>query len=531
MRSRLLQGHGTGSCQHNSRSFGQKIVKKPPPLITLDKIAVRLRDRLILADTCWKIKAGQHWAVLGPNGAGKSSLVRALAGDLPIVRGRVIRSSALADTENIKYVSFELHRHLIHKEEHLDEARIFSGHLNSFTTVRDIIETKVNDDQNIASIAKKMGISHLMDRGIRFLSTGEMRKVLIARAMAGAPRLLILDEPFDGLDISGRKHLAGTIRTLMNGSTQIILVTHRMQEILPGISHILRVADCRVIDQNQRTTILNNLETQLPADPLPRFSHFPSRIGKKSKIPLPPAPDPIIQMKNVSVQYGDNRIIHRLNWVVRPNENWAIMGPNGAGKTTLLNLISGDHLQAYANEIFLFGRQKGSGESIWEIKQHIGLVSSEFQVRYRKSLQALDVVLSGFFDSVGLYRPADSGQKKTAQTWMQRLNIADLAHHLFDRLSYGQQRMVLLARAMVKSPALLILDEPCQGLDCANRALIFKLIDFIGMHTTTQILYVTHHPHEIPACTTHILQFVSRFKENFGTRITALKRPSPPAIF
>ena len=188
-------------------------------------------------------------------------------------------------------------------------------------------------------------------------------------------------------------------------------------------------------------------------------------------------------------------------------EHWAIAGPNGAGKTTLLSLISGDNPQAYANEIYLFGKRRGTGESIWDIKQKIGLISSEFQIRYRKALKALDVVLSGFFDSVGLYRRCTAAQRRIAMQWIEFLQLADRSDKLFNQLSYGEQRLILLARAMVKLPLVLILDEPCQGLDRTNRQMVLSLIDAIATTQKTHILFVTHYPNEIPDCITHILRF------------------------
>ena len=223
-------------------------------------------------------------------------------------------------------------------------------------------------------------------------------------------------------------------------------------------------------------------------------------------------------MKNVNVKYGERTVLSALCWTMKPGQNWAIVGPNGAGKTTLLSLICGDHPQAYANEIYLFGRRRGSGESIWDIKQNIGFISSEFQIGYRKQVRVLDVVVSGFFDTVGLYRQADSQKRKVARQWIALFGIERLSLMDFDRLSYGEQRMVLLARAVVKAPFLLILDEPCQGLDQANRKQMLKLFDLIGGTGRSHIIYVTHHPEEIPDCTTHVLQFESDAEGGFVTR-------------
>jgi molybdate transport system ATP-binding protein len=228
----------------------------------------------------------------------------------------------------------------------------------------------------------------------------------------------------------------------------------------------------------------------------------PDDDAKSLKIPAV-----LVKMKDTTVKYKDTVILDQLNWEMKSGENWAIIGPNGAGKTTLLSLIAGDNLQAYANDIYLFDRRRGSGESIWEIKQRIGMISSEFQIRYRKPLKALDVILSGFFDSVGLYRRSNSAQRESARKWMGFIHLAHKADTLFNQLSYGEQRLVLLARAMVKFPLLLILDEPCQGLDRINRRLILDLIDFIARHSQTHILFVTHHVDEIPECINRVLHF------------------------
>jgi molybdate transport system ATP-binding protein len=195
---------------------------------------------------------------------------------------------------------------------------------------------------------------------------------------------------------------------------------------------------------------------------------------------------------------------------MQSGENWVILGPNGCGKTTLLNLVTGDHPQAYANKIYLFGRRRGSGESIWDIKSRTGIVSSEFHIRYRKPITAFEVVLSGFFDSVGLYRNASTEQKENAEHWLEVLGIADKSDRIFNQLSYGEQRMMLLARSLVKMPQILILDEPYQGLDRINRGRIIDATDVIGTRSETNIIYVTHYPDEIPSCITRMLRFDKR---------------------
>ena len=210
-------------------------------------------------------------------------------------------------------------------------------------------------------------------------------------------------------------------------------------------------------------------------------------------------------MKNTTVRYGGHAVLDHINWTVRRGENWAVLGPNGWGKSKLLELITGDNVQGYANEIRLFGRRKGSGETIWEIKEKLNMVSAEFQMRYQKRIPAYDVICSGFFDSIGLYESCTEEQHRAARGWLSLLKMEDLSAKRFDHLSHGQQRLILLARAMVKSPLLMILDEPCDGLDYANRRKVLEFVEFIGSQTATDLIYVTHHKDEMPACITHTL--------------------------
>lgn len=236
------------------------------PFITFEDAAVRLRDRLILPHTSWEIKTGQHWAVLGHNGAGKTSLMRAVTGELPVVRGRIIRhykngfGISASDRSAIGYVSFELHLHLMAREEMKNESRFFSGS-DGFTTARETILSNhvsiADREKNFQDIVHLLQIRYLLDRDICFLSSGEIRKVLIARAMMKSPRLLILDEPFEGLDAGSRSRISESVNQLMNRNMQVILVTHRQEEIPPNISHALVLKDCKISAQGKRENILS----------------------------------------------------------------------------------------------------------------------------------------------------------------------------------------------------------------------------------------------------------------------------------
>jgi molybdate transport system ATP-binding protein len=505
------------------------------PFITLDHTTIRLRDRLILQNSSWQIKSDQHWAILGPNGSGKSTLVRSLWGGVPLQNGRILfhfanhgmEAHPASQKEAIGYVSFEMHQSLMEHEELQEDLRAYAGKRDEVTTAQEVIfsgisanrEVTPTDEAKLLDVAALLGIRHLLQRSVTSLSTGEMRKTLIARALMKSPKLLILDEPFDGLDERSRSVLAESINQLMTGFLRVVLVAHRIEEVVSNITHVLFVKSGRLFMQGPKHDMLTSENmSQVYECPL----HVERSDGKyqlsygteKSQTidaallcrNLPrDVPEILIEMRNTTVKYDDTVVLDKLNWSMKRGENWAILGPNGSGKSTLLRLILGDNLQGYANQILLFGRQKGTGETLWEIKKQMGVVSSELQVQYRKKMSAYDVIASGFYDSIGLYQYPTPEQKVVVDGWIDLLGIEDISKELYHQLSYGQKRMILLARAMVKSPALLIMDEPCHGLDIPNRRRILKIIEMIGQ-TQTNLLYVTNHKSEILSCITHVMR-------------------------
>ncbi len=471
-------------------------------VIELKNVTARVRNIPILPATSWKIETGCHWAVIGPNGSGKSTLVGILTGRVPVIKGHTLRPCPPAA---IRSLSFEKADRLMAREEILDEARHFANRPDETTTVRDLIQ-QAPAGKNIADatrMAQTMGIRHLLGSSIRNLSSGEFRKVLLARAMAGQPRLLILDEPYEGLDADAAKNLAQTLPAFMQSGTGIVLVTHQLGRISHHFSHVLCVKSGRVIEQGPREKILvpNKIDAL--------YDHRRPRrqvSGIKPAGSAPATGRELICLRDTTVTYGDKVVLDRLNWTFCKEENWAVLGPNGSGKSTLVKLITGDHPQAYANDIRLFGRRRGSGESIWEIKKHIGLISSELQIRYRKGIRVIEVIRSGFFDSIGLYRRCNGKQKDLADQWLVNIDLAAKRALPFDNLSYGEKRLVLLARAMVKTPRLLVMDEPCQGLDPENRKRILAIMEQICNLAATHLLFITHLPEEIPRAITRVLE-------------------------
>jgi molybdate transport system ATP-binding protein len=218
--------------------------------------------------------------------------------------------------------------------------------------------------------------------------------------------------------------------------------------------------------------------------------------------------EPLLALRNVSVRYGETRVLESVDWLFKPGQHCNVSGPNGCGKTTLLSLVTGDNHKAYGQDITLFGRRRGSGESVWEIKQKFGQVGTQLHLNHAGGMRVLEVAVSGFFDTVGLYDDWSDRQVEIAQRWLQALGLDELARAPFDTLSFGLQRMVLLARAMVKSPAVLILDEPCLGLDDYHTRTILAAVDHIAEHSDTQVIYVSHSLGQMPRCINQWLEFV-----------------------
>ena len=482
------------------------------PLVSLYQVSLRIRDRLILEGTTWDIRAGQHWGVLGPNGAGKSTLMRALSGETPVVRGRIEPPSPAVLRAQAAMVSFERQRGMLARDEQADEHRHFSGELDGGSRVRDYLQPAAAGVRRRPVPPSRLRIEPLLDRRIRELSTGEMRRFQIVLALSTAPRLLILDEPFEGLDAASRSALAALVEELMDAERSVVLVTHRSREIPSRVTHLLGVKDGRVVFQGRREdpTVRAGVDA-LYGPTGPGARPLPASPGATA----PPSGEPLIELRGVTVTHRGAPLFENLSWTVRPLEHWALCGPNGSGKTTLLRLIAGEHPQAYANHVRVFGRGRGDA-ALRELKAGIGAVSHELQVRYRKHLSVLDVVISGYYDSVGLYRHATAEQTHRARRWLASLGLEALAGTPFPHLSQGEQRMVLLARAMIKPPRLLILDEPCQGLDRSNRRGILATVDRIAASGLTTILFVTHHADELPACIRRRLDLPGAEKRRLG---------------
>lgn len=450
----------------------------------------------------WHWQAGQQWAILGGNGAGKSALAQLMSDNLRPQRGTIERPGGFNPDKDILHLSFEMQRKLIDHDIRFDDSENRADAMDVGTTVRQIVLQGHDEDDRFMDIARQCHIDHILDRGIRFVSTGESRKSLLARALYNQPQLLILDNPFEGLDKQSQSELLTLIDKLLDSSLHVLLLLKQPDEVPDNISHVMLLEHGEIQAQGERAVMLATAEAaqqDIIIDHLPDAKERPYSVDRSQ---------PLLDLKHVNVSYNDQAILTDINWHLDWGQHCCIAGPNGAGKSTLLSLISGENHKAYGQDVSLFGKRRGSGESIWDIKQKFGVVNTQLQLNHVGRTRVAEVVAAGLYDSIGLHNECSGQDRKIAVDWLKLMGLEDIATHYFNQLSFGEQRLAMLARAMVKSPLILILDEPCIGLDLPHRKLILALIDKIAEHGDCHILYVSHTAEEMPGCINQRLELV-----------------------
>jgi molybdate transport system ATP-binding protein len=464
-----------------------------------------------------EILQGEQIAIVGDNAAGKSRLIEVLTGHYPLLMNEVKYNFSPSPlkmvSENLKYITFR------DSYGDSDGAYYYQQRWNQHDidentpTVRELLKGVFKDDELKNKLTELFHLEGVMDKYIITLSSGELRKFQLMKALGQGPRVLIMDNPFIGLDAQTRDQLRELLKQLSEETyLLIIMILSKVDDIPDFITHIIPVEDLHILPKITRQEYQQQLQKRtyplLPEAKRNWILQLPQKDLKKEDF-YPQDGQEILKFNNVSIRYGSRTILKDLNWTVHEGEKWAMSGENGAGKSTLLSLVCADNPQAYACNIELFGHRRGTGESIWQIKRHIGYVSPEMHRAYLKDLPAIDIVASGLHDSVGLYTRPRPEQKQICLDWMEIFGIKELADRTFLKLSSGEQRLCLLARAFVKDPELLILDEPLHGLDLKNRALVKDIIDTFCQRPHKTLVMVTHYKQEFPKCITHSI-FLSK---------------------
>lgn len=442
--------------------------------------------------------------VIGPNGAGKS-----LLGDI-LERGRNFRTNRFVTPGDrilaVKKVEFDD----IHSLRGIAAAGYYQQRYEAtmnddVPVVGDILGT-VHDAAAVRGWCNRLGLSDIMDRRINSLSSGELRKFLIANALASNPDLLVLDNPYIGLDEASRGVLDDALSALPAMGVNVMMLVCDPRDIPAYATVVVPVVDMKLREPVEvsgpivefRESMMHLFDYAIDTSCLPR------------PLDVDNAPvDTIVRFGNCRICYGSVTIMDSVDWIVRDNERWALQGPNGSGKSTLLSLINADNPAGYRSNITLFDRRRGTGESIWDIKRRVGYVSPEMRLYFTGTGTALTVIGQGLIDTVGNYVKLRPDQLAQARLWVEMLHLGSIADRPYNTLSAGEKQMVLVARAMIKQPRLMILDEPMHGLDYGRKRAIRALVNYFaaradlpGSRYPMALIYVTHHRDEIPECVT-----------------------------
>lgn len=456
------------------------------PLVALSKLTVRRSGRIILENITFQLNEGACWMVAGATGSGKTTFLQALAGQFPTgpdILNRRATTEFVSFKEESSHFSY---RGYFYQQRYqatmADNPEGSDAGYKSIPTLRDFLQ--LTDKPGSALLIERLGLMPLLDRSFLKLSNGQTRKARIGKALLRHPSVLLLDNPFVGLDAVFRAELTDWLGELTNHGLTLILV-NEPDDVPAFITHIAVLEKGRIKwagpKERYQIEAIAEAKTVLPQLQTPQQSaDFMEAF----------------RLRNVTVRYGETVILNALNWVVRDGERWALIGPNGAGKSVLLSLLYGDHPQAYANDVSVFGHRRGkAGESIWDVKRRIGFVSPELHLYFPQFLSARQVALTGLTDTLTPPNHVTAETESDLRNLLNYFGLTQLAERSFGTLSAGEQRLILLIRAVLKNPPVLLLDEPFQAIDAAHVRLARTLLDSF---TNKTILFVTHNRSELP---------------------------------
>ncbi len=452
-------------------------------------------DYRLAAPLTLHIYKGVPMAICGANGSGKTLLVdmlrmaHPLQGDALCCYLKPPKGAHLADI--VRYVSF---RDVYGAAEPAYyQQRWNRGDDAEFPTVREVLKLCEKQGSNGSMLIATLGLTPHLDKPLNLLSSGELRRLQLARVLGDNPQWLIIDNPYIGLDVAAREMLTQVLEQIAQQLTLTIVVS-RATDIPDFINTVVHVEKGRVQQPCTRSEYLARqlTPTETSAHTIPTLPQFHNIA--------PTSHTDVINFRDINIGYGDRQLFKNFSWRVQRGERWALTGSNGSGKTTLLSLICADNPMGYACNISLFGRQRGTGESIWDIKKRIGYVSPEIYSTYRQNLTAIEIAASGLHDTIGLYRRTTAEEQQQCRQWLVAFGAEHLSERRYLTLSDGEQRLILLVRAFVKSPELLVLDEPFHGLDDNYRRRAMQVIDQYMEDPHKTLIIVTHYEEELPRC-------------------------------
>lgn len=491
------------------------------PLFSITDTQVNAMGQTIFEELNFEWKAGEHWAIVGNSGGELTAFLETLRGNTHLPKGEVVRpfaqqylsqKCALGQVHSyrdlIAYVSQQYRfRNKSNLQNFYFQQRFNSTESDEAATVRDYLTENsqtIPGPWTLEKVSALLRLDQLLDTSILKLSNGETRRLALALGLLRQPKIYLMDQPMTGLDQESRSAFGDFLKAIIQEGIHVIL-SASASEIPTGITHIAKL-DSRGITQtwNAASFDLNSgLIQRLPWDSALLKSLLPGNASNSE----------VIRLKNVSIRYGNKTILDQINWTVNAGERWQVKGQNGSGKSTLISLLIGENPQAYSQDIFLFGRKRGSGESIWDVKRPTGFVAPELSRYFPANQTCRKVILSGFFDTMGLFKKTNSDQESKARHWLRLFELDPVKDIPISRLSLTQQRWTLLARALIKSPDLLILDEASQGLDALQRVIFRKTVEKICDLSGITLIYVSHYSEDIPHQVNRILNLDTNLQE------------------
>ncbi|MCX2584930.1 ATP-binding cassette domain-containing protein [Pedobacter sp. MR22-3] len=461
------------------------------PFVHIQNLNLSYHNKLVLKDLYWAMNVCENYVIGGKSGTGKTSLAKAIAGLIPAQGSIEIDFDVLSTLpKEVLYVeSWYQFKNLEGVANFYYQQRYTSQQAKETLTVHAELvsygkEKGLHLDQ-VEPILEALGFATFASSQLIELSSGEHKKLQLVKALWLKPQLLIVDQPYTGLDAASRKSLNILLDRVAEEGVQLILICNE-SELPTCINSFAEIREGQLI---QVDALEPSVSSEIHLREIPDFLKESPVYSSQN----------IVKMVNVNISYGEKQVLKNINWEVKAGEKWLLQGHNGSGKSTLLSLVNGDHPQSYANELYLFGNRRGSGESIWDIKQHIGLISPEFHWYFDPTATVWQSIASGFYDSVGLFQQLPYSKSEQVNELINYFGLTESRNELLSTLPLGNQRLVLLARTIIKNPELLILDEPCQGLDQQQTQHFNQLVDELCSNGMT-LIYVGHFESQLPTC-------------------------------
>ncbi|MEX2512466.1 MAG: ATP-binding cassette domain-containing protein [Cyclobacteriaceae bacterium] len=505
-------------------------MKTEVAFLSIQNATIKQLGKTLFQNLNFTVKNGESWAILAASGKEKTAFLETLLGRTAIVEGKIFREFA-KDYQQDKSEKGEINsfrdlmsivtqkypfKNKSNQQNFYYQQRFNSSESEEAATVAEHlcqVNAPIRGYWDRKKVMELFNLNQLADKSLIKLSNGESRRLGLATAVLKNPKLLLLDMPLTGLDVATRGDFDRLLQLIIQSGIQVIMTTS-VNEIPASIHKI------GIIRNGQLEEWVDKSNLKLPEAWGSENRFTPNRSLSSLLADYPRKNYQIIvKLNRVTIRYGNKIILNQVDWLVKPGDRWLVKGHNGAGKSTLISLVLGENPQAYANDILLFDRKRGTGESIWDVKKPMGFVSPELSRYFPANQTCLKVVLSGLFDTMGLFRKILPAQEKLGMEWLDAFGLSHLANLGLRQISLEEQRLCLLARAMIKHPQLLVLDEAAQGMDDEMRLYFKNTVDQIVKQTGLTLIYVSHYQEDVPDSVDKILNLEERKVKSIITNI------------